>query len=149
MGDHPIFGDESLAESTGHRVAPHDRTTSGRDTLEVALVGTPEGSLPGRHSVRPVHENLDFDLEIREGTLIHAEDASNRTVTTCHLVVREVGDMSGVKNSPMASTFPLTIIAELAASIFDASDCPIRASPGLRYNHADTVRKRFASAESE
>ena len=85
--------------------------------------------MPG-HSVRPFHENLDFDLEIREGSLIHAEDASNRTVTTCHLVVREVGDKSGVKNSPMASTFPLTMSAELAASIFDASDCPLGHLPG-------------------
>jgi hypothetical protein len=104
--------------------------------------------LPG-HSVRPFHENLDLDLEIREGTLIHAEDASNRTVTTCHLVVREGADMVRREELTKASTFPLTIIAELAASIFDASDCPIRASPGLRYDHADTVRERFSSGESE
>ena len=92
IGDHPIFGNETVAESTGHHVAPNDWTTRGREALEVALVGGPERSLPG-NPVLPLHENLDFDLEIREGTPIHVEDFSNRIVTPCHVLVREVGDI--------------------------------------------------------
>ena len=42
---------------------------------------------------RPFHEDLDLDLEIGEGTPIHADDAPDRIVTTRHLLVREVGDV--------------------------------------------------------
>ena len=37
--------------------------------------------MPG-NSVRPFHEDLDLDLEIGEGTPIHADDAPDRIVTT-------------------------------------------------------------------
>jgi len=92
IGDHPVFGDQTVAESTRDHVAPHDRTTRGGEALEVTLVGAPQRSLPG-DSVLRFHENLDGDLEITEGTPIHSEDSSNRIVTPRHVLVREVGNI--------------------------------------------------------
>jgi len=61
-------------------------------------------------------------LEIREGTPIHRQDASNPTVTTCHLVVREVDDVARCEELTNGINVPLAMSAELAASILDASD---------------------------
>ena len=88
----PIFRDRSVAELTGHHIAPHDWPTRGRKALEVTLVRAPERSLPG-NSVLPLHKNLDFDLKIRESPLIHPEDWSDPSVTQGHILFRDVGDV--------------------------------------------------------
>src|SRR5262245_14080831 len=90
--DHPIFRDETVAESTGRHVAPHDWTTSGREALEGALVGAPDPSLPG-DPVLGFHQNLDVDLKILEGTVNLAEKPSDRAVPPSHVPVCEMGDI--------------------------------------------------------
>lgn len=46
VGDHPVFRDETILESTGDHVAPYNSTASGGKAFEVALVGGPQRSLP-------------------------------------------------------------------------------------------------------
>jgi hypothetical protein len=106
IGDNPVFRNQTIAESTRDHIAPHDLTTSGREALKVTLVGAPKRSLPG-DSVLSLYENLDIDLEIRKGTLIHAEDSSDHIVPPSHVLVREMSDI--VRCEKLANRFKVAV----------------------------------------
>lgn len=103
-------------EATGHHVAPHDWSASGREALEVASVGGTERSLPG-NSVLALHENLDLDLGIREGTPIHAGDFEDRIVPPFHVLIRKVSDI--VRCEELAQRIQVSVADERRVGGFD------------------------------
>ena len=57
----------------------------------------------------PLDEDLDLDLEIREGPPKHAEESPDRTGPPRHVLVREVGDI--VRSEELAHRIQAGIVA--------------------------------------
>jgi hypothetical protein len=136
ISDHPVFRDAPVAKSAGHHVAPDHAPASRGKTPEAAAVRTLERPLPG-HPVLRLHENLNFDLEVREALVKFAYELPDRTVPL-NLVIGAVGDI--VRREEFINRLHPTFGEKrlFAASIFDASDCFIRLS--LHRTPADSSR---------
>jgi hypothetical protein len=91
ISDHPVFRDASVAESTGDHVPPEHTPVGCRKASEAAAVRAVKRPLPS-YSVLRLHEDLNFDLEVREALSKFAHESPDPTVPL-DLLIGAVSDM--------------------------------------------------------
>lgn len=106
---HPFFGDERVAETTDHHLAPDHGLARGRKALEGSLVCSAHRSLPA-HGIGRRQKELHLDRQVGKSAAIQLDDGSNQLRPTAQVLVRNVNEV--VRGEVLADRLELAVAEE-------------------------------------